>query len=62
MKKFLGKIPCRICKRLISNAGFAMHSHMMAHVRRGEATKDGMGFKTLNQLLDLTANGCGKSA
>lgn len=28
--------PCKICDRLISNAGFANHNHLEAHRRKGE--------------------------
>ena len=30
-----GRSKCWICGRVISNAGFAQHSHRMAHVRKG---------------------------
>lgn len=28
--------PCKICGRLISNAGFANHNHLEMHRRKGE--------------------------
>jgi len=49
-----------ICGKLISNAGFAVYSHMMAHIRRGEAEKDGMGFKKLpNSPIQPTIDSSG---
>ena len=31
--------PCFLCKQGIKNNGLAMHSHRMAHVRRGELVR-----------------------
>lgn len=31
------KYACRVCGRMISNAGFASDGHLRAHARRGEA-------------------------